>query len=154
MEWKAKMRSVFEHFVQRAPGSFVEEKEYSIVWHYRRVEPQFGHWLAAELAGLMEGLLAETDARPVLGRGIVEVRPVWVNKGLFASHLLAEEEPSFQLGAGDDSTDEDVFDRLGEHAWTIHVGTGRSRAKYWLKDTGAMLRLLDTLAATAEARAA
>jgi trehalose 6-phosphate synthase/phosphatase len=39
VEWKGRVRPVLEHFVDRTPGSFVEEKEYSLVWHYRNVRP-------------------------------------------------------------------------------------------------------------------
>ena len=55
LEWKPKVRDLFEHFVDRAPGSFIEEKEFSVVWHYRRMEPEFGEWLAGELTALLGG---------------------------------------------------------------------------------------------------
>jgi trehalose 6-phosphate synthase/phosphatase len=31
---------ILEHFVDRTPGSFVEEKKYGLVWHYRMAEPE------------------------------------------------------------------------------------------------------------------
>ena len=33
---------ILEHFVDRTPGSFIEEKRYALVWHYRVAEPEFG----------------------------------------------------------------------------------------------------------------
>lgn len=150
--WKPSVLAILEQFADRAPGSFVEQKEYSLVWHYRRVEPEFGTWLAGELTGfldgLLDGLLAETDARPVLGHKIVEVRPVWANKGSFAAQLLSTwGHTDFQLGAGDDTTDEDLFETLDTEAFTIRVGHGHSRARYCVSDPDAMLRLLTELAA-------
>ena len=53
---------VLEHFVDRTPGSFVEEKEYCLVWHYRMADPEFGEWLANELVATLEELLAEHGA--------------------------------------------------------------------------------------------
>ena len=36
-DWMDRVIPVLEHFVERTPGSFIEEKEYSLVWHYRLV---------------------------------------------------------------------------------------------------------------------
>ena len=72
---------MLEHFVNRTPGSFIEEKEYSLVWHYRRSAPEFGEWLARELVAMLEGMLADTELRAIRGRKIVEVKPLWIHKG-------------------------------------------------------------------------
>ena len=144
--WRASVLSILQEFTDRAPGSFVEEKEYSLVWHFRRVEPEFGTWLSGELRALLEGLLADTDARPIMGNKIVEVRPLWANKGAFTEHLLSEMPGcDFQLAAGDDTTDEDMFDKLTEQAFTIHVGRGHSRAHFFLNAPDALLRLVGEL---------
>jgi trehalose 6-phosphate synthase/phosphatase len=144
--WKPQVRIILEQFTDRAPGSFVEEKEYSLVWHFRRVEPEFGSWLAGELTALLSELLADTDARPVLGRKIVEVRPMSPNKGDFALHLLNQEESfDFQLAAGDDNTDEDIFDKFSGESFTIHVGRAPSRARYRLNTPASVARLLSAL---------
>jgi hypothetical protein len=52
-----------EHYADRTPGSFVEEKEFSLVWHYRMSDPEFGEWLANELAHELEQMLADTLLR-------------------------------------------------------------------------------------------
>ncbi len=147
LAWKATVLPMLEQYADRAPGSFVEQKEFSLVWHYRRVEPEFGEWMAGELTALLEGLLAETEARPVRGKKIVEVRPVWATKGVFAADLLANAVPGeFQLAAGDDSTDEDVFEKMDPTAFTIRVGFGHSRARYCVNSPEAILNLLTELA--------
>ncbi|HEY1404772.1 MAG TPA: hypothetical protein VGB05_11630, partial [Pyrinomonadaceae bacterium] len=53
----------------------------------------------------------------------------------------------FCLAAGDDRTDEDLFARLPQDAWTIHIGDRHTRAKYCLKDSHELRRLLARLAA-------
>ena len=144
--WKVKAQSILQHFVDRAPGSFFEEKEYSLAWHYRRVEPEFGDWLAGELTGILEGLLSDTDARPVVGQKVVEIRPVWANKGVFVSRLLSESPNSdVQIVVGDGITDEDMFERLGPDVYSIHVGIGHSRARLRLRNSRALRMLLETL---------
>ena len=148
-DWKTEVRPILEHFVDRTPGSFVEEKEYSLVWHYRMAEPDFGEWLAGELVALLESILAQTDLRAYRGRKTVEVKPTWANKGSFVTRLL-EMCPGadFRFAAGDDRTDEDLFAALDAEAWTVRVGGGASRAAYTLPDVRAVRALLDRFAAS------
>ena len=80
-DWKSTVMPILEHFVDRTPGSFVEEKKYGLVWHYRMADPEFGEWLANELVSMLEAMLAETELRAFRGEKIVEVKPVWANKG-------------------------------------------------------------------------
>ncbi len=70
--WKSTVIPILEHFVDRTPGSFVEEKQYALVWHYRMAEPEFGAWLANELVSMLEAMLAETELRAFRGEKIVE----------------------------------------------------------------------------------
>ena len=53
------------------------------------------------------------------------------------------------LAVGDDRTDEDMFARLPVSAWTIRVGRGATRARYGLRDPGAVIGLLALLADSA-----
>jgi trehalose 6-phosphate synthase/phosphatase len=131
LDWKSTVMPILEHFEDRTPGSFVEEKKYSLVWHYRQAEPEFGEWLANELVSMLEAMLAETELRAYRGEKIVEVRPIWANKGEALDRLLKEfPDPDFIFAAGDDRTDEDLFERLPTGAWTVHVGPGATRGSF------------------------
>ncbi len=146
-EWKDTIRPILQHFVDRTPGSFIEEKEFALVWHYRATEAEFGDWLATEMVAMLEGMLAETELRPYRGKKIVEVKPMWANKGALTDELLpAYCDGAFILGIGDDRTDEDLFERLPEGAWSVHVGNGPSRAAYSVPDTHHVRLLLRQLA--------
>ncbi len=145
--WKDAVRTILQHFVDRTPGSFVEEKEFALVWHYRTSEAEFGEWLATELVAMLEGMLAETELRAYRGHHIVEVKPMWANKGSFVNELLpGHAEDAFILGMGDDRTDEDLFTRLPATAWSVHVGGGPSKARYRVADTAGVRQLLHQLA--------
>ncbi len=145
-EWKNTVRPILQHFVDRTPGSFIEEKEFALVWHYRTVEAEFGDWLATELVAMLEGMLAQTELRAYRGSKIVEVKPMWANKGTLANELAPTyADDGFILAIGDDRTDEDLFARLPENAWSIHVGRGPTKANYSVTDTGAVRRLLRQL---------
>jgi len=147
VEWKARVLPVLEHFVDRTPGSFVEEKDYALVWHYRMADPMFGEWLANELCANLDELLAETELRAIRGQKSVEVRLVWTNKGEMISRVEAGlPAVDFRLAVGDDSTDEDLFERLPKDAWTVHVGHGTSHARYCLSGPHEVVAVLDELA--------
>jgi trehalose 6-phosphate synthase/phosphatase len=127
------VRPVLQHFTDRTHGSFIEEKEFSLVWHYRMAESKSAEWLAQELVAMLENMLAETDLRAIRGRKIVEIRPGWLHKGALAQRFLDLTGPAgFRLAMGDDRTDEDLFGALNAAAWTVHVGPGRSRARFSL----------------------
>ncbi len=145
-EWKNSVRPILQHFVDRTPGSFVEEKEFALVWHFRTIEAEFGDWLATELVAMLEGMLAETELRAYRGNKIVEVKPMWANKGALAIELVPEYAgTAFILALGDDQTDEDMFAHLPENAWSVYVGGGLSKARYSVADTGGVRQLLRRL---------
>jgi len=146
-DWKSTVMPILEHYVDRIPGSFVEEKKYSLVLHYRMAEPEFSEWLANELVSMLEAMLAETELRASRGAKTIEVRPVWVNKGETLERLLAAQpDPDFLFAAGDDRTDEDLFERIRGEAWTVHVGTGPTHAAFAVPNFESIRRLLELFA--------
>jgi trehalose 6-phosphate synthase/phosphatase len=147
--WKQRVYPILEHFVDRTPGSFIEEKEFSLVWHYRMADPEFGDWLANDLIANLEHMLADSPVKPVKGQRTVEVKLVWANKRQVCSRfLMGNARFDFILAAGDDATDEDMFAQLPSRAWTIHVGRNRSRAKYFVVGPDEMVALLAQLVAS------
>ncbi len=148
-DWKTHVRPVLEHFADRTPGSLIEEKDYSLVWHYRMAEPEFGDWLANELVSVLEGMLAASELRALRDNKRVEVKPAWINKGEVVEQVLLEcSGAAFQFAAGDDRTDEDMFAKLGPEAWTVHVGPGATRARFTLPDFSRSRALLVRFAAS------
>jgi trehalose 6-phosphate synthase/phosphatase len=146
-DWKSSVMPILEHFVDRTPGSFVEEKDYSLVWHHRLTEPEFGAWLANELVSMLEAMLAETELRAFRGANIVEVKPIWANKSeAFERLQLDKPRADFLLAVGDDRTDEDLFERMPDRAWTVHVGPGSTCAAFVVSDFESVRRLLGMFA--------
>ena len=146
-EWKKRVHPILEHFVDRTPGSFIEAKEFSLVWHYRMSDPEFGEWLANDLVANLDHMLAESPVKAVKGQKTVEVKSLWANKGdVYSRLLLSGATPEFIMAAGDDVTDEDLFARVPDNAWTIHVGRNQSKAKHYLSNPDDMVALLTELA--------
>jgi trehalose 6-phosphate synthase/phosphatase len=145
--WKDRVLPVLEEFVDRTPGSFIEVKEYSLVWHFSMADPEFGEWLANELVASLEEMLAETELRALRSQKAVEVTFVWASKGEVVRRLeAAGPAPDFRLALGDDQTDEDLFAVMPPDAWTIRVGVGPSQARFRLGDPSDVRHLLAALA--------
>ena len=144
--WMAGIREVLEASARATVGTFVEQKDASLAWHYRLAAPD-----AAEPA--REALLRELTTRlcglPVSvleGDKVVEVRPLGVHKGTVIPELTRNRIPGgLVLAAGDDRTDEDLFAALPPDGISLHVGPRPSRARYQLASPAALLRLLQAL---------
>ena len=146
--WKNKVLPLLEHYLDRTPGSLIEEKEFALVWHHRLADPEFGEWLANELVATLDEMLADTELQAIRGNKTVEVRLVWANKGSVVDRLEAEHrDAAFRLAMGDDRTDEDLFERMRDHAWTVRVGEGRSTAGYSVRTPAEVCSFLGRLAA-------
>jgi len=147
-DWKKPFRRSMEMAVRRCPGSFIEEKRTSLVWHFRNADPIYGLRSAQELMENMESPLNEPGEFRILdGNHIVEVRPGEIDKGSAALRLFGKLDQPFVLAIGDDRTDEDLFSVLPPSAYAVKVGRGGSRARYHLKDPGEVVRLLEYLVA-------
>ena len=133
--WIPEIKTVMELYVDRLPGSFIEEKEYSVVWHYRNANRERAETVAKELVDNLIYLTANLDLQILQGSKVVEVRNSGVNKGAAALRWLSRKNFDFIMAIGDDWTDEDLFKLLLEYnSYTIKVGTPQSYAKYYVRD--------------------
>jgi trehalose 6-phosphate synthase/phosphatase len=128
-EFLKQIYDVMKKHSLRTPGTFVEQKAASVAFHYRRVDP---HLAEARLRSLRAELTISLgpNAEILEGHKVVEVRVRGVHKGVVAARVMAEAPAgSIVFAAGDDRTDEDLFDALPESAVSVRVGPGISRAK-------------------------
>lgn len=147
-EWMDRIRPILESFVDRTPGTILEEKSGILAWHYRRAEPEMALLRAKGLMDALEGFVANTPLQIIHGNKVIEVRDSNVNKGNAIGFWLRQGlEYDFVMAIGDDVTDEDMFEALDTGSWTIRVGLpSPSNATYSLPDPGAVRRLLRELA--------
>jgi trehalose 6-phosphate synthase/phosphatase len=143
VDWKKEIATILESYADLTPGSYIEEKEYSLVWHYRMSEPEFGEWLANELNSTLDAMLADTELRAVRGRKNVEVKLIWASKADILLRMIADNpEFDFVLAAGDDVTDEDLFAQMDDRMWSIHVGDRPTEARFCLENFADIRTLL------------
>jgi trehalose 6-phosphate synthase/phosphatase len=129
-EWKDTLRPVIEFYVDRTPGSFLEEKDYSLVWHYRKADPELGALRSNEIKDELMSMIGNSNLEIMEGNKVVEVKNAGINKGRAAFKKLGHANYNFILGIGDDWTDEYLFEELPDSAITIKVGLRNTLAKY------------------------
>jgi len=129
-DWKEEIRSVFELWADRTPGSFIEDKEFSLVWHYRKSDPALASARVSELKEILIKLTENFNLGILEGNKVLEVKNAGINKGRAALNWLSKDEWDFVMAIGDDSTDEDIFDVLPGRSYSIKVGLGASKANY------------------------
>ncbi|HCJ67228.1 MAG TPA: bifunctional alpha,alpha-trehalose-phosphate synthase (UDP-forming)/trehalose-phosphatase [Elusimicrobia bacterium] len=143
--WRPQILPLLKRYVDRLPGSFVEEKDYSLVWHYRRADPELSSIRAKELMDDLVNFTANIDVQVLQGSKVVEIRCAGVNKGTAGMYFLSKDNFDFILAIGDDWTDEDLFKVLPETAYSIKVGLSSSYAKFNLRNYGEVRHLLAQL---------
>ena len=140
--WKPEIRPTFEMFVKRCPGSFIEEKNHTLAWHYRNADLELGFIRSRELLDNLFHLLRNAQVQVLDGNKVIEVRVAGIDKGVAAKKLIDESHSDFILAIGDDKTDEDMFRVLSDRAVTIKVGPGHSVAQYAIAHPQDVVRLL------------
>lgn len=144
-EWKAEIYPIMETYVDRTPGSFIETKDYSLVWHYRKSEKDLGELRARELVNHLQYLTTNMSLQVLEGNKVIEVKNGGINKGRAAVRWM-QEPYDFILSAGDDFTDEDMFQVMPESAYTIKVGFHPSVARYHIESWRHFRGMLKALA--------
>lgn len=134
-DWMENVRPVIETFCDRTPGTFIEEKTYSLAWHYRKADPDLGDIRANELSNVLKELCSNHGLSVLEGNKVLEIKSSGVNKGKAANKMVNSKEHDFIFAIGDDWTDEFLFKELPEHAVTVKVGLKKTSAKYFIYNT-------------------
>jgi trehalose 6-phosphate synthase/phosphatase len=130
-DWMEEVLPTLQRHAAMTPGALVVRRESSVEWHWRRADPEFGQWQANELALNLSEVMANLPVRVTHGPKLVQIRDMGVHKGLLAERLAGElGEGHFLLALGDDESDEELFARLPEHAWTVRIGSHSSHARF------------------------
>ncbi|OMJ93279.1 hypothetical protein SteCoe_3739 [Stentor coeruleus] len=163
--WKESAKHIIASYVARTEGSYIEEKECSVVFQYKNCDTEYGAWQAKELASQLDVLLHPyiEECEVFEGTGYVEVKPRMINKGYTIEYIMQKCSEAgvvfdFILVVGDDSSDEEMFKALKELAVTKHtslsisarcfsctLGRKPTKADYYLNDSAEILQYLEAL---------
>lgn len=143
--WKKQVKPILEVFTDRTPGSFIEEKDYSLVWHYRKADPKLAKIRSSEFKETLRHITSNLNIGILEGSKVVEIKNIGINKGRASQKWLKKKKWEFILAIGDDWTDEDIFTLLPQYAYSIKVGHGFSEAHYRIDDPKAVRKLLKVM---------
>lgn len=136
VDWDAVKRvalPVLSKYTARSNGSFVKLTSFSIGWSYYSCDPEWGTMQAAHLVMELENELRAFDVRFVTLKGIVEVVPRKLNKGLIVRKVLYDtttrqdmegDGVDFVLCIGDDVSDEKMFSAV--YSFAAELGDSSS----------------------------
>ena len=149
-DWYSTALKIISDYASRVPHSRVEQKEFSIAWHYRQSPSEFGEFQAKKLAEELEIGLSSLPVTILRGKKVIEARAMEADKGVFAAAYLATQpDNTFVLALGDDRTDEDLFRAMSEGGYSFKIGKLTpdfvSRATYQLADPSDVLPFLTRL---------
>lgn len=124
-----------------ARGSSIERKTSSVSFHYRSCDEAE----ASQAIGYIRNTVAEKlkgRVSVLYGNKVIEIRSPHVDKGFAAQTLMSQGEYDFILCCGDDTTDEDMFSVLPQHAIAVKVGEGDTVAENRVSSVEDIRRLL------------
>ena len=136
-----------EKEIARFDGARVEWKKFTLSLHYRLVDKED----IPALKRVFYGVAAEFSGNKLLtvmkGKRVLELQPASWDKGKAVHWILNRLESGYlPLFIGDDVTDEAAFKALKNRGITVRIGRSkRSLARFYLKDYGETLRLLETV---------
>jgi trehalose 6-phosphate synthase/phosphatase len=144
MTWKHAFKPMLYRFVDQMPGSFLEEKSYSLVFHYRQCDVDMVGLRLGEIIDALESIKGKSPLQILQGHKVIEIKDATVDKGQVAYRMSQLKEYDHILVFGDDRTDELMFEKL-PHAVTIKVGGGPTSARYKIDQPSSVIRFLMNL---------
>ncbi len=142
-DWKPAIMQILVRYSDMLPGSTIEEKDYSVVWHFRNSDSSISELRVKEFVDDMVQFTAANEIDVLLGKKVVEIKCSGVSKGDTAIDLLSHDEYDFVMAAGDDDTDEALFKAMPDGAYTIKIGKRKSFADFSLPSSTELVDILE-----------
>lgn len=142
--WKEAVLGILNNYIPKLPGAMIEEKEYSIVWHYRNTDAQLSKVRNDTLFDELNGSAQELNINISEEVKSIEIRNLRINKRNALVEWL-KSDYDFISFIGDDLSDEEVFESLPKTAYTIKVGFQDTKANFKVDNNDNILALIQEL---------
>jgi trehalose 6-phosphate synthase/phosphatase len=142
LSWKQTVLPLIVSVANRLRGSEIENKDFSISWHYRQADQTK---VKQEFPVLKETLERMIEGKPlslIYGNHVLEVIPQGISKGQAALRWVNQKHYDEIVAIGDDVTDETMFAELPPSTRSYKVGPGPTQARFRLDGVGAVRALL------------
>ena len=117
--WLRILKQIMQQYVENIDGSFIEERQTTIVWNYKNAEEEHGAMFANQMYLQIKHLIGpNAPIETVQGNGFLEVKPIQLKKqkllSLFLKQLTEDafNKVDFLLYIGADTSDEPVYEYL------------------------------------------
>ena len=131
--------------MDRTPGSFIEEKSYSLIWNFEGVTRELSDTRKRELVDEILDLVTSLNLQVLEHSTFVEIKNAGINKGKAALRWIERRRWDTILACGNDWSDEDLFMALPDDAYSVKVGLTPTYARYSVKSCEDIKRLLSTV---------
>lgn len=152
--WKEIIRPILEIYAKKTPESSIEDKLYSLVWHYRESPAYYAQKYAVIIKQTTRPLLKRLNIELHQGNKVLEFRTPGINKGTAVRRFI-DKSYGFILAIGDDYTDEDIFLELQandiatkDNLYLIKVGPGKTQASFRALSSKEIIKLLNTMSSS------
>ncbi len=142
LSWQSEILRIMKEVTDSTPGSFIEKKDTAIVWHYRNSDKWLAELRVAQLINKLIYPCTMKKLHLMKGQKIIEVKPSEYNKGTAIKDHFNYVDYDFILAAGDDTTDEDMFDALPRDAITIKIGRPSEKSRYTIARSARFIKFL------------
>ncbi len=143
--WKVQIKPILVKYTDLLPGSFIEEKSNTLVWHYRKADRLHGEFITNYLIDNLLNLTTNMNLQIATGSKTVEIRNIDINKGTAVQDFISDNNYDFILSIGDDWTDEDMFKVLPDYAYSIKVGMIKSYSRFNVYSYNDVRKLLKSI---------
>ncbi|RHY97366.1 hypothetical protein DYB35_003352 [Aphanomyces astaci] len=112
---------ILRTYCSRTNGSVIRYMDQGIAWNFRSCDPEWGHMQSTSLQADLEDVLKDIPVTIVRKKGLLEIVPEGLHKGVVARHILTLDaashggHPDFIFCMGDDTTDESMFKAIYEY---------------------------------------
>ena len=145
-DWIPKTLVALNALTVQYKGSSIEQKRYSIAWHYRAIKDSITESGKRQILAAIRSLPERHHFQIYDCEFTIELRTNGIDKGTFTSHWASNKFHDFVMAIGDGQTDEDLFKILGNKAYSIKIGkSNTSEAVYHLNNQTEVLPFLQSI---------
>ncbi|KAF2033858.1 alpha,alpha-trehalose phosphate synthase-like protein subunit [Setomelanomma holmii] len=114
IKWMESCKSILQYYLERVEGSYLEEKQCSLIFHYEKAhDNDSSSKHAGDCANHINDACEQQRVKAVPTKNSVIIEPMDFDKATAAQHIFKKyaeaERPDFLFVAGNDRSDEGVF---------------------------------------------
>lgn len=111
--WKKHILKILEFYTDRMVGSYIEQRNYSVIWHYENSNYESYSWQISEFKNHIQSVFSSNYPIRVLQKQkSIVITPRNINKGSIVRKIMEREfyDADLVFCVGDDESDESMFD--------------------------------------------